>query len=109
MTQWSLRHLLFPFLALAFICGAPHDAKAQTFPSGAIRIIVQTSASTPPDIMARMIANALSDGEGWKVVADNKPGALTSLGAVEALKQPADGHTILSVTATVAAMPALLP
>src|SRR5450631_1477272 len=109
MIQRSLRHLLFSFLAITAICGALYDAKAQTFPSGVIRIIVPTSASTPPDILARIIASALSDGEGWKVVVENKPGALTSIGAMEVLKQPADGHTIFSVTAPVAATPALLP
>ena len=91
--------------------GAPafQSAFAQSFPSNVIRIVVPNSASTPPDILARVIANALSDGEGWKVVVENKPGALTSIGAMEVLKQPADGHTILSVTAPVAATSALLP
>ena len=84
-------------------------ALAQSFPSNVIRIIVPTSASTPPDILARIIASALSDGEGWKVVVENKPGAVMTIGAMEVLKQPADGHTILSVTAPIAAMPALLP
>jgi len=91
--------------------GAPafQSAFAQSFPSNVIRIVVPNSASTPPDILARVIANALSDGEGWKVVVENKPGALTSIGAMEVLKQPADGHTILSVTAPIAATSALLP
>jgi tripartite-type tricarboxylate transporter receptor subunit TctC len=97
--------------AAAMGLGAPalQSAFAQSFPSNVIRIVVPTSASTPPDILARVIANALSDGEGWKVVVENKPGALTTIGAMEVLKQPADGHTILSVTAPVAATPALLP
>ena len=97
--------------AAALGLGAPafQSAFAQSFPSNVIRIVVPSSASTPPDILARVIANALSDGEGWKVVVENKPGALTSIGAMEVLKQPADGHTILSVTAPVAATRALLP
>jgi tripartite-type tricarboxylate transporter receptor subunit TctC len=97
--------------AAAMGLGTPafQSAFAQSFPSNVIRIIVPSSASTPPDILARVVANALSDGEGWKVVVENKPGALTSIGAMEVLKQPADGHTILSVTAPVAATPALLP
>jgi tripartite-type tricarboxylate transporter receptor subunit TctC len=97
--------------ATAMGLGAPafQSAFAQSFPSNVIRIIVPTSASTPPDILARIIASALSDGEGWKVVVENKPGALTSIAAMEVLKQPADGHTIFSVTAPVAATPALLP
>jgi tripartite-type tricarboxylate transporter receptor subunit TctC len=71
--------------------------------------VVPTSTSTPPDILARVIGTALSDGEGWRVVVENKPGAVMSIGAMEVLKQPADGHTIFSVTAPVAAAPALLP
>jgi tripartite-type tricarboxylate transporter receptor subunit TctC len=84
-------------------------ALAQPYPSSVIRIVVPTSASTPPDILARIIATALSDGEGWKVVVENKPGAVMTIGVMEALKQPADGHTLLSVTAPIAAVPALVP
>src|ERR1700749_4267064 len=82
---------------------------AQSFPSNVIRIVVPTPASTPPDILARIIANALSDGEGWKVIVENKPGGVMTIGAIEVLKQPSDGLTIFAVTAPVAAAPALVP
>jgi tripartite-type tricarboxylate transporter receptor subunit TctC len=74
-----------------------------------IRIVVPTSASTPPDILARIVATALSDSEGWKVVVENKPGAVMTIGAMDVLNQPADGHTLFSVTAPIAAVPALMP
>jgi tripartite-type tricarboxylate transporter receptor subunit TctC len=95
--------------AVGFGGTAFQTAFAQSFPSNVIRIIVPTSASTPPDILARIVANALSDAEGWKVVVENKPGGVMTIGATEVLKQPADGHTIFSVTAPVAAAPALVP
>ena len=99
---------LFALLVVAVL--APwSNADAQNFATGVIRIIVPTSASTPPDILARIVANALSDAEGWKVVVENKPGGVMTIGATEVLKQPADGHTIFSVTAPVAAAPALVP
>jgi tripartite-type tricarboxylate transporter receptor subunit TctC len=104
MTRW----LSLALLSLAILASS-HDAEAQGFPTGVIRIIVPASASTPPDILARLVASALSDGEGWRVVVENKPGAATSIGAMEVLKQPADGHTLFSVTAPIAAAPALLP
>jgi hypothetical protein len=44
-----------------------------------------------PDILARIIASALSDAEGWKVVVENKPGAVMTIGTAEVLHQPADG------------------
>lgn len=85
------------------------SALAQSFSPGVIRIVAPVSASTPPDILARIVAAALSDAEGWKVIVENKPGGVMTIGATEVLKQPADGHTILSVTAPVAAAPALVP
>jgi tripartite-type tricarboxylate transporter receptor subunit TctC len=45
----------------------------QSFPSNIIRIVVPNSVSTPPDILARLIATTLSDNEGWTVVVDNSP------------------------------------
>jgi tripartite-type tricarboxylate transporter receptor subunit TctC len=95
--------------AAALGIAAYHPARAQTFPSGIIRIVVPYSVSTPPDILARVVASALSDGEGWKVIVENKPGGVMTIGAMEALKSPADGHTLLSVTAPITAVPALLP
>ena len=85
------------------------SALAQSFPSGVIRIVVPSSASTPPDILARIVANALSDAEGWKVIVENKPGAVMTIGVNEVLKAPADGQTIFSITAPFAAVPALVP
>jgi len=81
----------------------------QSFPSNVIRIVVPYSASTPPDILARIIATALSEDEGWNVIVENKPGAVGTIGAMEALKQPADGYTLLSVGTPFAAVPALVP
>jgi tripartite-type tricarboxylate transporter receptor subunit TctC len=34
----------------------------------------------PPDILARIVASALSDGEGWNVIVEDKPGAMMMLG-----------------------------
>ncbi len=85
------------------------EVAAQSFPKGVIRIVVPNSASTPPDILARIVAAALSDGEGWKVIVENKPGGVMTIAATEVLKHPADGQTIFSVTAPIAAAPALVP
>src|SRR5262249_51166153 len=76
--------------------GACEPVLAQSFPSSTIRIVVPYSASTPPDIVARIVATALAEGEGWNVIVENKPGAVGTLGVAEVLKQPADGHTLLS-------------
>jgi tripartite-type tricarboxylate transporter receptor subunit TctC len=86
-----------------------HFAFAESYPWKPIRIVVPNSTSTPPDILARVIATALSESEGWKTVVENKPGAVMTIGINDALNQLADGHTLLSVTAPIAAIPALVP
>ena len=95
--------------AAGFGIAARWPAFAQPYPSSVIRIVVPNSASTPPDILARIVATALSEGEGWNVIVENKPGGVTTIGITEVLKQPADGHTLLSITAPFAAVPALFP
>jgi tripartite-type tricarboxylate transporter receptor subunit TctC len=95
--------------AAGFGIAARWPAFAQPYPSSVIRIVVPNSASTPPDILARIIATALSEGEGWNVIVENKPGGVTTIGITEVLKQPADGYTLFSITAPFAAVPALFP
>ena len=84
-------------------------AFAQDYPSRVIRIVASNSAGTPPDILARIAASALTDGEGWKVIVENKPGGVGTIAANEVLRQEADGHTLFSVSAPITAVPALLP
>src|SRR5690348_16336004 len=85
------------------------QVRAQSFPSNVVRFVVPGSASTPPDILARIVANALADLEGWKTIVEDKPGAVHTLAIAEVLKHPADGHTVFSVTTPITAVPALMP
>ena len=62
---------------------------AEPYPSGMIRIICANASGTPPDIVSRIIANELSESEGWRVIVENKPGAISTIGAAEVIKQPA--------------------
>src|SRR5262249_17991406 len=69
--------------AAAFGLGAVayEPARGQSFPSNVFRIVVPYSPSTPPDILARVVATVLADGEGWNVIVENKPGAVGTIGA----------------------------
>jgi tripartite-type tricarboxylate transporter receptor subunit TctC len=88
---------------------AARRAFAQSYPSRAVRVVVPASASTPPDILARIIANNLSEREGWKMIVENKPGAVMTIGISDVLKQESDGYNLLSTTAPIAAVPGLMP
>jgi tripartite-type tricarboxylate transporter receptor subunit TctC len=91
------RLLLASLVAAAFVAFLAPRAEAQSYPSRPIRIIVPASVSTPPDIIIRIVANAINESEGWNMVVENKPGAGQVVGTHEVLKQPADGYTIMTV------------
>ncbi len=93
----------------AFVACTGIPAAAQTFPAKPIRIVVPTPAGAPPDVLARIMANSVSEAEGWTVIIENKPGGAMTIGAADVLRQPADGYTLLSVTAPIAAAPSLVP
>jgi tripartite-type tricarboxylate transporter receptor subunit TctC len=80
---------------------------AQPFPSQTIRIVAG-AAGNPGDIVSRIVANELGRAEGWRVIVENKPGGMQTIAAAEALKQPADGYTILQIALPTAVAPALL-
>jgi tripartite-type tricarboxylate transporter receptor subunit TctC len=100
------RNCLMLLAALA-VWASP--AAAQTYPSGMIRMVVPSPAGTPPDIMGRIIANELSESEGWRVIVENKVGAIQTIGLADVLKQPADGYTLASIALPASAAPALMP
>ena len=82
---------------------------AQTYPSKVIRIVVPTGPGTPPDVVSRVIAAELSESDGWRVVVENRPGALQTVGMADVLKQPADGYSIYPMSVPTMAVPTLLP
>jgi tripartite-type tricarboxylate transporter receptor subunit TctC len=82
---------------------------AQPYPSNVIRIIAAAAAGTPPDIISRLVASELAQNEGWRVIVENKPGAMQTIAGAEVLKQPADGYSVLSVSLPGMTAPALLP
>jgi tripartite-type tricarboxylate transporter receptor subunit TctC len=94
--------------ALGMTCLAAR-ADAQSYPSRPIRVIVPASVSTPPDIVARIVANAVADGEGWNIVVENRPGAGQIVGTREVLKQPADGYAVLTVGFPLTVTQSLVP
>jgi tripartite-type tricarboxylate transporter receptor subunit TctC len=70
-------------------------AAAQSFPSRPIKILVPTNPGSSPDIRARQIAGKLSEAFGQPVIVENRPGANGLVASREAVKAPADGHTLL--------------
>jgi tripartite-type tricarboxylate transporter receptor subunit TctC len=73
---------------------------AASFPSQSMRIIVGTSPGGALDATARAIGNSLAQVLGQQVLVDNRAGASGALAYEQLIKAPADGHTMLTVSAT---------
>jgi tripartite-type tricarboxylate transporter receptor subunit TctC len=72
-------------------------ARAQTYPTRPVRIIVGFAAGGGQDIFARLMGQWLSERLRQQFIIDNRPGASGDIGARAALRAPADGYTLLLV------------
>ena len=72
-------------------------ARAQTYPSRPIRVIVPFAAGGQSDILARLIGQWLSERLGQPFIIENRPGATGNIGTEAVIRAPADGYTLLLV------------
>jgi tripartite-type tricarboxylate transporter receptor subunit TctC len=86
-------------LAAAFILAAT-TAFAQEYPSKPIRFLVPFPPGTATDALARAIGPKLNDMWGQPVVVENRPGAGSVVGTQVVSNAPADGYTLLMVSAS---------
>ena len=77
-------------------------ARADTYPSRPVRIIVPFGVGSAGDIVARLVAMQLSADLGRPFVVDNRTGASGTIGAELAYRAPADGHTLVLSSAAMA-------
>ncbi|MGA8225965.1 MAG: tripartite tricarboxylate transporter substrate binding protein, partial [Xanthobacteraceae bacterium] len=97
--------LLFSAMAAGSLCGA---GAAEPYPSRNIRIVIPGGPGTPPDIVPRVVANQVSEAEGWRFVIENKPGAIQTLAGSEVLKSPPDGYSIFAQAMPISSAPTML-
>lgn len=97
-------------LALASLLAMAGIAAAQgtDYPSKPVRIVVPFAAGGSTDILARVLARALSAELGQNFVVDNKPGASGNIGAEAVAKAAPDGYTLLYTSTNLTANPALM-
>jgi tripartite-type tricarboxylate transporter receptor subunit TctC len=93
---------------LPALVAAPLLVKAQDYPTRNVAFIVPTGAGAGTDLLARILAPALSERLGRSFVVENRPGAGTVIAADYVAKSPPDGHTILMGTSTPLAINATL-
>lgn len=89
----TLAKCVIGMLAIIGVAGA---AMAQSYPSRPIRFIVPFPAGSAPDSIARIVSQHMQQTLGQNIVIDNRPGAQSVIGAVEAMKSTPDGYTLFA-------------
>ncbi|OGB06654.1 MAG: hypothetical protein A3E79_03065 [Burkholderiales bacterium RIFCSPHIGHO2_12_FULL_61_11] len=75
-------------------------ARADTYPSKSVRIVVPYGSGGGSDVLARQIGTSLQQAWGQGVVVYNKPGASGNIGSQEVVHAAADGYTLLLQNST---------
>jgi tripartite-type tricarboxylate transporter receptor subunit TctC len=97
-------------LAVSTFMGfADHVAAQQAYPSKPIRIIVATTSGGSTDILARLIAQKLTESTSQQVFVDNRPGGNGIIGGEALVRSPPDGYTIMVISTTHVITPLLVP
>jgi tripartite-type tricarboxylate transporter receptor subunit TctC len=89
-------------LASAIALCLPALAQPVAYPGKPVKFVVPFASGGGSDTMARLIAQKLNERFGYTVIVDNRPGAGGNLGAEAALREPADGYTLLVISGSYA-------
>jgi tripartite-type tricarboxylate transporter receptor subunit TctC len=93
-------------LAAALVLGSS-AARAQTYPSRQITLIVPFTPGGSNDVVGRAIGKKLTEAWGQPVIIENRPGAGALIGAAAVARAPPDGYTLLLVSPTFTINPAI--
>ncbi len=85
-------------VALICVAAAASESPAQTYPARPVRLVVPFGAGGPTDVIARIVAQKLSEAWGQQVYTENIPGAGGNTGVATVARAAADGYTMLVVS-----------
>src|SRR6202140_1518731 len=93
--QLARRQFLHLAAGAAALPAVSHFARAQTYPSRPVHIVVGFAAGSAFDILARLIGQSLSERLSQPFVIDNRPGAGGTIGTESVVRARPDGYTLL--------------
>jgi tripartite-type tricarboxylate transporter receptor subunit TctC len=96
------RQFLHLAAAAAVLPAVPRLARAQAYPTRAVRWLVPFAPGGSTDIIARLVGGWLSERLGQSVIIENKPGANTQIATQAVATAPADGYTLLFISTSAA-------
>ncbi len=96
MKRTRTSKILAAIAVLASVTGLATQASAQTtdYPTKRVTIIVPYSAGGATDVLARQVAQGLTEEWGQTVTVENRPGAGATLGSAQAARAKPDGYTL---------------
>lgn len=94
-------------MTFSIASGSVHVVHAQAYPTKPVRFVVSFPPGGPNDILARIVAQELTESFGQNVAVDNRAGAGGVIGTEIVAKAPANGYTILVVAGGHAINPSL--
>jgi len=94
-------------LSVSAMMLVPQGASAIDYPTRAVRVMVGFPAGGSADIVARIVAQALTERTGQSFYVDNKPGAGSNLGAETVVRSDPDGYTLMAESVSNAINPTL--
>ena len=98
----SMRLKSFASILLLGLAAAP--VSAQQYPSRPVTILVPFAAGGGSDLLARLVAQKLEEKLGKPFIIENRPGAGTTLAAMQAVRSTPDGYTLMQATSTTMAI-----
>jgi tripartite-type tricarboxylate transporter receptor subunit TctC len=92
------RQFLHLAVGVAALPAVPWIARAQTYPTRPVRLIVGFPPGGATDIVARIVGQWLSERLGQQVIVENRAGGGSNIAAQAAVSSPPDGYTLLMAT-----------
>ena len=92
------RQFLLLAAGAAALPGATRTARAQTYPTRPVRIVVGYAPGGGTDIVARLIGQWLSERLGQQFIVENRAGSGTNIATEAVVRAPPDGYTLLLAT-----------
>src|SRR3982074_3237124 len=101
-----------PALSVTLLAGlmlllSSGPGQTEDYPSRPVRLIITTPAGSLVDVLGRLFAQDLSHRLGQTIVVDNRPGAMTQIGADALNRASPDGYTLMIVTSEATRLPFL--
>lgn len=93
--------------SIFLMSGQTSHAQVSRYPVRPVKLLVPFSPGGAPDVIARIIAQRLSEGLGQNVIVENRPGANGIIATQEVARATPDGHTLLFTTGSHTSNPAV--